>query len=450
MGEVRVQESSAEGLDAPASAPRGIAGARSRTTVLVADLRAGVSSAIDGTPAWLTGAGAGLQAALLSLVVVVVPVLAAYVAGTAEAQGSDGGWLEAAALGTDFWLLAHGVPLGTSQATVTIVPLGLSALAVFCAFASARRSGNPSRAGLAAGLGAYVAAVLAVAALALPRGVEGGPSVARVLVSAVVGALVVGGAGLATGLAVRPDAPRLAAALAPLRRRVPREAWLGAGHGLACVAGTFALGGVVLVTWVLAGQARVADVVASLGLDALGGVALATAQLAFVPNLVAWAVAWLAGPGFAVGAGSHFATTGVLAAPLPAIPLLGALPTPETVTPVAAYWPLALVVLGGLAGLVLRRRLGGVGPWQALGAVAVAVVTTGLVTALLVGAAGGAAGPGRMTQVGASGLVTGVAVAAATGLGLALVAVGTNARVVAGARRLAVSGARGLRRRMAR
>src|SRR5690606_2759085 len=297
VGEVRVQESSAEGLDAPASAPRGIAGARSRTTVLVADLRAGVSSAIDGTPAWLTGAGAGLQAALLSLVVVVVPVLAAYVAGTAEAQGSDGGWLDAGALGTDFWLLAHGVPLGTSQATVTIIPLGLSALAAFCAFASARRSGTPSRAGLAAALGAYVVAVLAVAALALPRGVEGGPSVARVLVSAVVGALVVGGAGLATGLAVRPDAPPLAAALAPLRRRVPREVWLGAGHGLACVAGTVGLGGIVLVTWVLAGQARVADVVASLGLDALGGVALATAQLAFVPNLVAWAVAWLAGPG---------------------------------------------------------------------------------------------------------------------------------------------------------
>src|SRR5690606_17805192 len=103
-------------------------GGRSRATVLVADLRSELASAIEGAPRWLTGAAAGVQAALLSLVVVVVPVLAAYVAGSAEATGSDVGWLRAAALGTDFWLLAHGVPLGTATGTISIVPLGLSAL----------------------------------------------------------------------------------------------------------------------------------------------------------------------------------------------------------------------------------------------------------------------------------------------------------------------------------
>lgn len=426
---------------------RGADDARSRATVLVTDLRSDLASAIEGAPRWLTGAAAGVQAALLSLVVVVVPVLAAYVAGSADATGSDVGWLRAAALGTDFWLLAHGVPLGTAMGTVTIVPLGVSALAVFCAYASARRSGNPSRAGFTGALGGYVLAVLVVAALALPRGLDGGPSLTRVLVGAGLGAFVIGAIGLGAGLAARPDAPRLVAALAPLRRRVPRGLWLGAGGGLATFAGAVGLGGIVVVTWLLAGQAQIAEIVTSLHLDALGGVALAVAELAFVPNLVAWAISWLAGPGFAVGAGSHFATTGVLGTTLPAIPLLGALPSPESVTPTAAWWPVSVVVLGAAVGLVLRRRLGDVGPATALGCALSASVVAGLGVMLLVGAAGGAAGPGRMAQVGASGFVAGVAVAVAASLGLVLVLVGGNARLVARVQALVGTGVARVRAR---
>src|SRR5690606_33254801 len=159
-------------------------GGRSRATVLVADLRSELASAIEGAPRWLTGAAAGVQAALLSLVVVVVPVLAAYVAGSAEATGSDVGWLRAAALGTDFWLLAHGVPLGTATGPTSTAPAGLRALAAFCAFASARRSGPPSRAGLVGSLSAYVLTTLGVAALALPRGLDDGPATTRVLLGA--------------------------------------------------------------------------------------------------------------------------------------------------------------------------------------------------------------------------------------------------------------------------
>lgn len=415
-------------------------GTPARVTVLVTDLRSELSSAIEGAPRWLTGAGAGLQAVLLSLVVVVVPVVAVYVAGSAAATGSDAGWLGAAALGVDFWLLAHGVPLTTGVGIVSIVPLGLSALAGFCAFASARRSGTPSRAGFAGALGAYVLAVVGVAALTLIGAPEAGPSAARVLLGSALGALVIGGAGLGGGLAVRADAPRMSAVLAPARRRVPRAVWVGAGGGLAVLAGTVAVGGVVVVTWVLAGQAQIAQIVASLHLDALGGVGLAVAELAFVPNLVAWAVAWLAGPGFAVGVGSHFATTGVLGTTLPAIPLLGALPSPESVTPTAAWWPVSLVMLGALVGLVLRRRLGDVSPAAALGAAVTAAVTAGVAIMCLVGAAGGAAGPGRMAQVGASGFVTGVAVACAAGAGVVLVLVGSNARLVARVRELVGAG----------
>ncbi len=51
------------------------------------------------------------------------------------------------------------------------------------------------------------------------------------------------------------------------------------------------------------------------------------AQLAVLPNLVLWAVSWLTGTGFAVGAGTISPRTEVLGGPMPALPLLGALPT---------------------------------------------------------------------------------------------------------------------------
>ncbi|MDQ2625089.1 MAG: hypothetical protein M3Y20_08020, partial [Actinomycetota bacterium] len=86
------------------------------------------------------------------------------------------------------------------------------------------------------------------------------------------------------------------------------------------------------------------------------------------------------------------------------------------------------------------RRLGDVGPLAALGAAVSAAVVAGLGIMLVVGAAGGSAGPGRMAQVGASGFVTGVAVAVSTGLGLALVLVGANSRLLARGRRWTETG----------
>ena len=37
----------------------------------------------------------------------------------------------------------------------------------------------------------------------------------------------------------------------------------------------------------------------------VGGVVAGLAQLALLPNLGVWALAWMAGPGFGIGDGSH-------------------------------------------------------------------------------------------------------------------------------------------------
>ncbi len=120
------------------------------------------------------------------------------------------------------------------------------------------------------------------------------------------------------------------------------------------------------MTWALAGQAATGDVIEALGTDAFGGAMLAVAQLGLVPNLVLWAVSWLTGTGFAVGAGTMFAPDHVLGGPMPALPLLGALPTQAG--GLLVWAPVVVVLVGALAGLRLHRGLEEEAPWQPLAA----------------------------------------------------------------------------------
>src|SRR5699024_8628803 len=86
----------------------------------------------------------------------------------------------------------------------------------------------------------------------------------------------------------------------------------------------------------------------------LGTVVLLLGQLAYLPTLVVWALAWLAGPGFAVGAGTAFAPAEVVTGPLPAIPLLGVLPEPGG--PALGWVVLLPMLTGAAAGLWLHQR----------------------------------------------------------------------------------------------
>jgi hypothetical protein len=365
-------------------------------------------SPLDGGLPWVSGVLAGAQAAALSLAVVVVPAIAVFVVTSADPANAGVAWTRAVEVGAAFWLLAHGVPYGA----VTLVPLGLTALAWYAAYASARRSARPVPSALLAGIGTYVVLVVVVGAL-VP-----GASVPR----AALGGVLVGTYGLGIGSLRRGDAD-------PLRRwlRQPWSllpAWLRAG-----VAGGVAASGVLVLLaaltaagWVLAGRDAIVDVVHGLDLDTVGGPVLAIAELGYAPNLVAWAAAWLAGPGFAVGAGSHFAASGVVAGALPAVPLLGALPTNDVAGGATRWAPGLLVVAGLAAGLVVHRRLVAVRAWQPVAAALAAGVVAGLLDVMGVGAAGGAVGIGRMAAVGAAVWAVGGLAAAGAALGAGLVA----------------------------
>lgn len=382
---------------------------------------AGARSAINGAPRWVAGVVAGAQAALLSLLLVVAPALATYVTTSADPTNAGVGWQRSVAVAASLWLLGHGVPLVTTTATVTLVPLGLSCLALFSCYASARRSGRATRSSYLAAVLTYVVCALLVA-LSVDRTAQG-------IVLTALGAVVVGGSGLGAGLLARPGAPTLREVTRPGWSRLPALVRVGVAGGLHAAASLVVLATVLVLVWVLGGRTTITDVLHGLGLDTVGGAVLGLAETALVPNVVVWAVAWLAGPGFAVGSGSVFSPAEVVAGPLPALPLLGALPQPDTAGGVLRWAPVLLVLVGALAGWwTHRRRVGG--PWWHAGAVALVVAgTAGVLVALLVVLSGGAVGPGRMVDVGANALLVAGAVAGGVLLGALLVVLPADAQV---------------------
>ncbi|MFC8922383.1 DUF6350 family protein [Cellulosimicrobium sp. NPDC057127] len=365
----------------------------------------------------LSGALAALQALALSLAVVVLPGVVAYVAASPDATG--GGWGTSVAVAAGIWLLGHGVPLVASGATVTLVPLGLTALALFCCFASARRSAHTALPAWLAGTATYGVLTLGVAVLA-------GTTTAWGLVLALVGGGGVAAVGLGAGILARPDAPGVAELARGADRWLPRTVRLGLRGGLLGSSLLVAVSAVVVGAWVVAGRATSADIVVGLAPGPVGGVVLAVAQLTVLPNLVLWAAAWLVGPGFSVGEGSTFAASGSEPGALPAVPLLGALPGDDWTSALTAWLPAAVVVLGVVAGSYVARRLAAVSPageirWSDLALALLGVVAgTGLLLGVGTWLGSGAVGPGRFASVGADPLLVGLLAAAEIGGGAAL------------------------------
>lgn len=366
-----------------------------------------------------SGVVAALQALVLSLLVVVLPGLAAFVAASTGTP-SDG-WGQSVTVAAGLWLLGHGVPLVASGATVTLVPLGITALALFCCFASARRSAHTTLSAWVAGTVTYGVATLGVALIAGTTPVWGLPV-------ALVGGALVGGVGLGAGMLVRPDAPFVADLAHRADAWLPPTVRLGLRGGLLGVSLLVGVSAIVVGAWVVAGRATSGDIVTGLAPGPVGGVVLAVAQLAVLPNLVLWAAAWLVGPGFEVGEGSTFAASGSEPGALPAIPLLGALPGDDWTNALTAWLPAVVVVLGVVAGIFVASRLPEVAGdrdgevrWSdvALAAGGVAAAA-GLLLGVAAWLGSGAVGPGRFAVVGTDGLLVGLLAAAEIGGGAAL------------------------------
>ena len=158
-------------------------------------------------------------------------------------------------------------------------------------------------------------------------------------------------------------------------------------------------------------------VLSRLHADAAGSALYTLLVAAFAPNAALLGSAYLLGPGFAVGTGTVVSPTAVVLGPLPAFPLLAALPAPGPGPAWATGFVAVPVLLAAVVGALTVRRhpttAYETGALRGLGA----GVVGGVLLTVLVHLAGGAAGPGRMADVGAPFLDTLAAAVVALGIG---------------------------------
>jgi hypothetical protein len=365
--------------------------------------RAAVTGAL-----WAAGAG---------LVVVCLPVLLAWATDARAGAGPA----DALRTGAHVWLVAHGCTLSLGEGAFGLTPLGLLALPLLllarAGTSVGRECGAPSlrsAAALTAAIaGPYALVATVVAASSATSAVRPFPleALAAALLVAVTGA----GLGVARGARLLPA----------LRDRVPaplRRVLRGVVGAVAVLLGAGAL--LVGVSLGLhLGRARELTGASSPGL--VGGVALLLVGVALAPNAVVWGAAWLSGPGFALGAGTALSPFAHALGPVPALPLLAALPAGGVPEPWGLLALLVPVAAGAVAGVLVERGRASGGWVRSL----VEAAATGPCAALLLGAlawlAGGPVGGGRLAVTGPSP----VAVALAVGTAVSVVAVAAAAVV---------------------
>jgi hypothetical protein len=391
----------------------------------------------DARPATPTAATlAAVQAAGGSLLVVLVPVVLTWLSATADRAP----WSAVLRLGADLWLLGQHVPLAVPGGQVSFAPLGLLAVTCAALVTAARRMARtldpladrieagatravPTRPPLLAGA-MFVAVYAGLAALvAVGAGQPAArPDPARAALAAGALAAVCGLVGSAAYVA-----GGLSAVPALVADRVPEPVRGALRPAAAALAVQVVAGALLVVAALVAQRGGVASLYGVLETGVVGGVVLTLAQLTALPNLAVWGGAFLTGTGFSVGRGTSVTPAAVSLGDLPAVPVLGALPTPGSMPGAALFVLLVPLVAGGVGGLlVVRRRGSDSGRWAA-------VVDT-LLTGLLAGAAfgvlcwlsGGGIGPGRLGVAGPAPLATGLALAAEVTVG-ALLVVGARA-----------------------
>jgi hypothetical protein len=354
----------------------------------------------DGPPArpvTVAGALAALQAAGLGVLAVMVLVLVGW--ATAADTGASATTAVRGAL--QVWLVGHHTRLAVPGGEFALVPVGLTALPALLLYSATLRAGRSAevtgRRGVIALVSAVTAtyAVVATVVAVLARTTEVRP----LPLSAFAGA-----AGLAA-LAASAGSVRATRRWLVLWVRVPQLLRLALPAAAGAV-GVLVAGGAVVTGGALAvHHTRTGQLVDALDPGAGGLPLLLLGCVLYVPTAALWGTAYAVGPGFAVGAGTSVTPFGADLGPVPAFPLLGALPqgTGAGTGLVALLVPVAA---GTLAALLLRRGLGrpGAPPADGWRPVAEVAALTGaavvVATAALGGLVSGAAGPGRLADVG--------------------------------------------------
>ena len=375
-------------------------------------------------PLVITGGIAACAAAASGLAVLTTLTAIGWITAPHVGIGAGlGGVLRTAAL---LWLVAHHVGVTVHGAgRIGMLPLGLVLLPGALLAMAGRwvvHAGAVTRlrhVGYAALALALPYTLLAGALAVASRNSQAAPSLWQAVVASFLLALVAGGLGAARGLAPWSRLARLM----PPRPRSVILGMLGAS-ALLTAAGAMLAGASLYVH-----LPEVKAATDALAPGAAGAALLLLAQLAYAPNAIIWAVAYLLGPGFAFGAGTVVAPTGSALGAVPVFPMLAALPAgPRSALPA---WITVLVLatpyLAGLfAGIVTVR----VTPTPVIEAAALWGFAAGAATGALAGLAaafsGGPLGDGRLANVGPSGWQVGLVAMLQIGVTAALTAAAAN------------------------
>ena len=355
---------------------------------------------------WAAGVGLVAVGALVTL------------AWALTGRGEDGLGTPVSAAGV-VWLAGHHAGVTVGSATITFLPLLLLGIALVLLVLAGRWAVRitstttwPDTALLVVGGAATYALVGMLVAQASSLAGAEVPPVTAAVACGLVALLGLGAGALAGG--------PLGAALLGRLPSWARDSLVAAGAAAGALA--VAVGVVAAVAVVLRWSSitSLTHQLAPGGGDALGVLLL---SLAYLPNLLVWVLAYVAGPGFAIGGGTGvdpFSQSGGL---LPVVPLLGAVPEQAP-----AAGPLLLllpVAAGAVAALVLRHRRSLPLREEAIGLVGGAVLVA-LGAALLAALAGGALGDGRLEQLGPPALATGLALGGLVAAGALLVSLGSH------------------------
>lgn len=316
-------------------------------------------------------------------------------------SASADGLLGLLRIGGRGWLVGIGAGIQAGDYSMTLVPLGAVLLAILIVAWSvhvlvSEQIDEPVTFILTtSGVYAVLAAIGAAAVSA--------PGVHISFVRAAIAAMIVSALGASVGLATRQS---LASGLPVRLRRIMNAAGVAASTVVAAA---------TIIVLVLLAQSmhRSADLWASLDPGNAGGIGLALLCLLLAPNLIAWTVAAILGPGFAVGTQTSIDLTGADFGAVPGLPILAALPAPGEFP----SWVFVLGLIPLCAGVVAGALTRGEGLVDMLCDGLAAGILAGIALGVLTGVSAGAVGTGRMNDIGPALLSPGMAAVGSLAVG---------------------------------
>jgi len=411
-----------------------------------------------------------LLAALEALLVVAIGVGIALVPLTvlwAAHFGLSVEWFVFWRAAVDIWLLGNGVDLSVQLGPeliasfglpgadapflLTLAPLGFALVTVLLGVLTGRRAAEtPHRwtgvisAVLVYGVMATIATLSAAGGTVMPATVQGmllptfvyaagvlfGAERARLRGHRVARAAVREGNARGNAAAPGGTADRLDPLSRGIRERYRRlqqstRAVLSGAlrGGAAASAGIIAVAAVTFFVLLVMNYSTIVGLYEAIQAGIIGGATITLAQLAFIPNFVIWTMAWLVGPGIAVGVGSNVSPAGTLLGPVPGLPILGVLPQGSLSWGFLGL--LVPVLVGFVFAVIVRQRLDGSAMparstlQHVLSGLGMGVVA-GLILGVLAWWSAGSLGPGRLSEVGPNPLLVGALAAVEIGVAAAL------------------------------